>query len=308
MNPKSHALARARESLDGLSVGDALGQVYSHRFEVVRERLTEGILPPKPWWYTDDTALAIAIYRNLDEHGVIDQDALALTMAEEFNKDPGRGYGKMARIILQHIYAGRPWREVSQQAFSGGSMGNGAAMRVAPLGAFFADAPEAVAPMARASAEITHSHPEGIAGAVAVALAAATACSSRGLGVEVTRSRMVETILAGTPDGQTREVIVEALRHPWDAPPAEVAARVGNGSLVISSDTVPFCVWNACRCIRDYREAIISTVEVGGDCDTNCAIVGGIVAAHTGTAGIPPEWLQSREPLGLDPELRETPR
>ena len=113
---------------------------------------------------------------------------------------------------------------------------------------------------------------------------------------------MVQAILAGTPDGQTREVIGEALRHPWDTPPADVAARVGNGSLVIASDTVPFCVWNACRCIRDYREAIISTVEVGGDCDTNCAIVGGIVAAHTGTAGIPLEWLQSREPLSFDPD------
>jgi ADP-ribosylglycohydrolase len=38
-------------------------------------------------------------------------------------------------------------------------------------------------------------------------------------------------------------------------------------------------------------------VEAGGDADTTSAIVGGIVAAHTGRDGIPPEWLAAREPL-----------
>lgn len=52
-------------------------------------------------------------------------------------------------------------------------MGNGGAMRAAPVGAYFADDLDKVLCHARASAEVTHGHIEGIAGAMAVAVAAA---------------------------------------------------------------------------------------------------------------------------------------
>ncbi len=45
------------------------------------------------------------------------------------------------------------------------------------------------------------------------------------------------------------------------------------------------------------QEAILSTVEVGGDCDTNAAIVGGIVASYNGHGNIPGKWLRVRERL-----------
>ena len=44
---------------------------------------------------------------------------------------------------------------------------------------------------------------------------------------------------------------------------------------------------------------MFAALEGDGDCDTNCAIVGGIVALRIGREGIPPEWLTSREPLNL---------
>lgn len=68
--------------------------------------------------------------------------------------------------------AGHPthWKDLSQQLFKGtGSFGNGAAMRITPVGAYFADDLEAVVKQAHLSAQITHSHPEGAAGAIAVA-------------------------------------------------------------------------------------------------------------------------------------------
>src|SRR5499427_6306156 len=65
---------------------------------------------------------------------------------------------------------------LAPQLFKGsGSFGNGAAMRVAPIGAFFADDLDTLIKQAELSAMITHSHPEGIAGAIAVALATALA-------------------------------------------------------------------------------------------------------------------------------------
>jgi len=60
---------------------------------------------------------------------------------------------------------------------------------------------------------------------------------------------------------------------------------------------VPFCVWVAGRYLDSYEDALWETVSVLGDMDTNCAIVGGIVAAHVGVAGIPDTWIDSREPL-----------
>ncbi|WP_210408401.1 ADP-ribosylglycohydrolase family protein, partial [Allokutzneria sp. NRRL B-24872] len=81
-----------------------------------------------------------------------------------------------AVVTLRRIREGEPWRTVAGEAFGGqGSRGNGAAMRVAPLGAHFADDPARAAMEAALSAEVTHPHPEGVAGAVAVALAAAHA-------------------------------------------------------------------------------------------------------------------------------------
>lgn len=112
----------------------------------------------------------------LNESGRIEQDALARLFGVRYRKDPRRGYGGTAHDILQKIHLGLPWREVSAEVFGGGgSMGNGAAMRVAPLGAWFADDLKRVASEARASAEVTHFHPEGQAGAIAIAVASAWA-------------------------------------------------------------------------------------------------------------------------------------
>jgi ADP-ribosylglycohydrolase len=72
---------------------------------------------------------------------------------------------------------------------------------------------------------------------------------------------------------------------------------LGNGIGVTCPDTVPFTIWAAAKYLGKYREAIAATASVGGDVDTNCAIVGGIVALSTGWDGVPKNWLQEMEPL-----------
>ena len=101
----------------------------------------------------------------LKSHGSVHQDALAKRFARRFERDPERGYGKMTRIQMREIMAGAKWRDMAANAFGGqGSMGNGSAMRVAPLGAYFADDLERCAEEAKASSLVTHTHPEGMAG------------------------------------------------------------------------------------------------------------------------------------------------
>src|SRR6185436_6053936 len=113
----------------------------------------------------DDTEMALSIAEVLALFGRIDQDELAQLFARRYRLDPMRGYGATAHTILSEIGYGTPWRKAAASAFGGqGSMGNGGAMRVAPVGAYFADDFDAVVREARASAEVTHANPDAQAG------------------------------------------------------------------------------------------------------------------------------------------------
>jgi hypothetical protein len=118
--------------------------------------------------------MACSVYWMLRETGGVDRDRLAEVFADRC--EPNRGYGVGAFTILRRIRTGTPWPVAAAEAFGGeGSCGNGAAMRVAPVGAYFPDAPATAAAQAEASAEVTHAHAEGIAGAIAVAVIASLA-------------------------------------------------------------------------------------------------------------------------------------
>ncbi|MFD9166186.1 ADP-ribosylglycohydrolase family protein, partial [Streptomyces sp. NPDC059558] len=176
--------AAARDSLSGLAFGDAFGDRW---FGILRREgpaaLEARLVPPEPLWrWSDDTAQALVLVRELAEGGgAVDQGRLALRLAEAYAEDIHRGYGASMHDVLRRIGAGEPWREVVAGQFGGqGSWGNGAAMRVAPLGAWLSADLDAVAEQAARQSEVSHHHPEAVSGAVAVALAAALATRSRG--------------------------------------------------------------------------------------------------------------------------------
>jgi ADP-ribosylglycohydrolase len=296
--PPDHAarVERMILSLDGLGLGDALGEMLAYRSESAADRLRENNLPAGPWFHTDDTEMAISIAAVLKSHGHIHQDALARRFAHRFERDPDRGYGRMTRIQMHQILEGANWRDTSANAFGGqGSMGNGGAMRVAPLGVYFADDLDRCASEARASSTVTHTHPEGIAGTVAVAIAAAMAWQLRELRDATRSQRFFEAVLKFTPESKTRRGILLASQTPPEIAVEDVARALGNGSLVTAPDTVPFCVWVAAHHPHDFVNALAQTIRVGGDCDTNAAIVGGIVALSAGREAISGEWLKARE-------------
>ncbi len=287
-------LGYATDSVTGLSVGDALGAQY---FMVGRkvEDLLAGVVPPPVWEWTDDTEMACSLVWMLAESGRVEQDRLAEAFAERC--EPNRGYGAGAFVILHEIRQGTPWRASAGDVFDGqGSMGNGAAMRVAPLGAYFADDVARAAREAALSAEVTHAHPEGVAGAIAVAVAASVAAAGRVAGARPKPGPFLDAVSAATPESQVRRGIVRA-RAMLHLSRDEAAHELGNGRLILAQDTVPFTLWVAARNLTDYPQAIRDCVSVGGDIDTTAAIAGGVVAAHTGVAGIPAEWIAAREPL-----------
>lgn len=281
--------------MEGLSVGDAFGERFFRVPRIVESMINARALPKGPWRYTDDTEMALSVVEVLSAHGTIDQELLAKAFSKRF--DPTRGYGAMAYGILREIGSGGSWRVLSKAAFEGqGSWGNGGAMRAAPIGAYFADDIQRLVHEARRSAEVTHAHPDGQAGAIAVALGAAILWRGR-KGGRWDVSRTLRNIADETPGGQTRDGIYRAAELAADASTMLAASALGTGSRVASADTVPFALWCAFRYGNDYEEALWQTVSGLGDRDTTCAIVGGIVALGTGSGGIPAEWLAAREPL-----------
>jgi ADP-ribosylglycohydrolase len=288
-------LQRARLSLDGLSVGDAFGEQFFIDPAEAEEKIARRILPDAPWTFTDDTQMACSIFAVLRDHNLIDQDALAHSFAMHY--EPTRGYGPNMHGLLQRARAGEPWRVAAGSLFGGaGSLGNGAAMRAAPIGAFYAGDMSAVVLNARRSAEVTHTHPEGVAGAIAVAVAAALAYNLRD-GPRPSSRDYLDSILPFVPEGQVRERIRHARNLLPDASVMLATAALGNGLGLSAIDTVPFALWCAAQHLADYEEALWLTVSALGDRDTTCAIVGGIVGCSAGEETLPAVWLAAREEL-----------
>lgn len=287
------SLAAAELSLRGTGLGDALGEICAYQAHRAPERLLHGPLPPPPWLHTDDTEMALAVFEVLRAHGHIEPDALARRFHRRFERDPDRGYGSGTRLQLRALAAGDSWHTTAAQAFSGaGSMGNGAAMRAAPVGAFFAGDFARVVREAEASAQVTHHHPEGRAGAIAVALAAAWAASPP----ESTGPTFWNDVLHWTPASEVYRGLEQAAALGPNTSPGEAARVLGNGSRVTAPDTVPYALWCAQTHLHDFRRALSAAIEVGGDCDTTAAIAGGIVALRAGESGLPREWLEARDP------------
>jgi ADP-ribosylglycohydrolase len=280
-----------KRSLEGLSLGDAFGERFFVRDDVFATSIKMRRIPANPpWRWTDDTAMALSLVETLEQHKTVNSDDFAKRLGERYAKEPHRGYGAGAHEVLGQLSRGAPWKQSAQALFEGtGSKGNGAAMRVAPLGAFFVEEPlSTVVEEAFRSASVTHAHADGQAGAVAVAVAASLIARNEELGI------IWRHILARTPPGATRDGLNAASRLGFDQPSTHAAQELGCGAKVLSEDTVPFSIWCALKHLNDYSEALWATVAAGGDRDTTCAIVGGLVGIHQ---SLPPDWLSAREPI-----------
>ena len=290
--------AHAHASLDGLVLGDAFGDSWFTRSDEPAEELWAAReLRPAPWSWTDDSAMAFVLFAHLTAHGEVHPDRLASEFAAEYARDPERMYGPSMHSVLRRIGAGESRRAVTTAQFGGqGSYGNGAAMRVAPLGAWFRDDLAAVTAQARLSALATHAHPEAVAGTVAVAVAAALAASGAGRD-SAPRAEFLREVASQLPDSDVRARLLVAAGFPPRTSVRHAASVLGSGNLISAPDTVPFALWSAAGHPDDLPEALWQTVAGWGDRDTTCAIAGGVVAARTGTSGVSPTWFHSREDI-----------
>jgi ADP-ribosylglycohydrolase len=285
--------SRLLGSLTGLSIGDAFGDQFFVDRKLVEDRVLTKSLPPGPWFWTDDTNMALSVADNLRTYDCIHQDSLAQSFVDRY--DYQRGYGpSMHRVIRAIPEVG--WYTATTTQFGGqGSYGNGAAMRVAPLGAYFADDIETAIAQATLSAVVTHSHNEAIAGAVAVAVTAALVSGRRA--DDVSPVDLLKAVAHHTPESHVRDLLRRTERFTPDTSFAFAAAVLGTGGDLSAQDTVPFALWVAAFHLHDFEAAMWTVAEEATDVDTVGAITGGVIGSAIGRSNLPSLWLDRREPL-----------
>ncbi|ROO63273.1 poly(ADP-ribose) glycohydrolase ARH3 [Micromonospora sp. Llam0] len=245
--------------------------------------------PPQLRW-TDDTALTLALAEHLVRRGGdVDQDQLAAAFAAEWSARPDLGYGAGVAEQFGRIVAGESWVATSRGAFGGaGSYGNGAAMRVAPVGLLPGLPLAEVARRARRTAEITHAHPLAQDGAVAQAVAVAVAARSR-QDTPIDADLLIAAVAAQlqTPQFRAALSIVRALARRR-ATPAEIAEAVGNGVAAVESVPAALAVFLAGP--QRPHDVVRSAIRVGGDTDTIAAMAAAVCGARCGEQGLPVLW------------------
>src|SRR5207249_7053429 len=177
------------------------------------------------------------------------------------NYDPARGYGGGARRILEAMRAGGDWRALTRGLFPGGSLGNGAAMRVAPVGLFFCDDLDKVAEQAKLSALPTHVHPLGIDGAQLLALAVALAARR-----PFDRAAFYQELIrrAETEEFQWQMSVAAQLR------PSDSVGPFGNSLEAHRSVTTAIAIFAASP--NDYAKVVSRAIGQGNDTDTLAAM------------------------------------
>lgn len=171
------------------------------------------------------------------------------------------------------------------------SAGNGPAMRSAVLGAAIDDV-DTLRSFVRASTLITHTDPKAYYGAFAVALAAW--CAKRGMEDPAAFVDKLRSV-AGADTSEEFDGLLTKVEKSLAAGESTegFAEQLGCGERVSGYvyQTVPVALHSWLRHPRDYGQAVMEVIRCGGDADTTAAIVGAIVGAGLGRAGIPHDWL-----------------
>jgi ADP-ribosylglycohydrolase len=193
--------------------------------------------------FTDDSVLTLAV-----AYAILTDGDYEKAVREIGRRYPGAGYGGFFKAWL-HAHDPKPYN----------SWGNGAAMRVSPVGFAF-DTVEDVLREAARTAEFTHNHPEGIKGAQATALA-----------VFLARTEWDKDLIRteiSSRFGYDLERTVDGIRPDYGFD--ESCQGTVPEALIAFLDSA------------SYEDAVRNAVSLGGDADTLACITGGIAEAFYG--------------------------
>ncbi len=284
-------------ALLGTHTGDALGMPlegaspgsikknYGQVREMLDARLGRGT-------YTDDTEMMIALAESLVRCRGVNGADLAQAYLENFN--PLRGYGAGTRKALELLRSGISWEEAGKRVFEQGSYGNGASMRIAPVGCLYSRDLEKLKEAVHLSSLITHAHPWGEEGALLQAYAVALAVQAdprQGIAVDHFLASLESVLDEGSPFREKLQAMQRLL--PGEPGIEEVVLELGNDSRTVTS--VPAAIFSFLKNAADFEETVVYAVGLGGDTDTIAAMAGAIAGGYHGKPAIPERWLSQLE-------------
>jgi poly(ADP-ribose) glycohydrolase ARH3 len=245
--------------------------------------------------YTDDTDMTLALAESIIQCGQIDPEDIAKQFS--LHCDLTRGYAIGTIKAVEALRVGLKWYEVARIVFENGSFGNGAAMRVAPIGLFYHHDLDGLQEAAIKQANITHVHPLGQWGAVMQACSVGLAVIQKPK-EPFKKEQMVVNLreaLWGGPIEYMKALnkIEEMLSQGKRLQTREVVQSLGNG--VEANFSVPTACYTAITYSPDFCDAVRAAISLGGDTDTIAGMVGAIVGAHAGEKGLPVEWIEQLE-------------
>lgn len=243
----------------GAIAGDVIGSVYEGRpiktkkFDLFQDKST----------FTDDSVLTVAVASAL-----MTGESVASTLRTWYFRYPDAGFGK--RFIA--------WAKDPKSGETN-SFGNGAAMRVSPVGWFY-DSIDEVLHAARETACVTHSHPDGIKGAQAVALA-------------------VFAARKGYSRQKIQAILTSRFGYDLNTPLERIRPQYRYD--LSSNGSVPQAIRSFLES-KNFEDAIRNAVSLGGDSDTQAAIAGAIAEAYYHAV---PENIERETMRRLPQELRD---
>ncbi|OZG71500.1 hypothetical protein BTA51_20800 [Hahella sp. CCB-MM4] len=278
-------------------VGDSLGLPY----EGISSRRISKLLKDRPrqrlifgkGMISDDTEHAVMTAASLiqcwnDWNHV--QSSLAWRLRWWFLRLPA-GIGLATGRSIIKLWLGFPAK------YSGVySAGNGPAMRAPIIGVALGDQPEVMKRVVKGSTELTHKDPKAAIASLAVAQAAYLAAQGEAVTIQSYRNRLTE-LLTREDELAVNEFLslIDSIdkNSSMDAVGFAKVLKQESGISGYIYHTVPMVLFIWLKHQNDFSGAIESMIRLGGDTDTTSAILGGVIGAGIGKAGIPGDWLDN---------------
>ncbi len=253
----------------------AVGDGYASFAEFVEQPPPSG----PDWRSTDDTALTLGTCRAIRGAGAVVPEAIAAEFLRLYRRKALVGLGASTLEALRGLDVGGHWALVGRTGEM--AAGNGAAMRVAPLGFVLDVRCERDRRLVSDVVRITHRNQEALASAMAI-LWALSAVVFEGIGGD----GLLEHVAGRLHDSQTRDNLLQMAplegREAW----FECARALGMSSFAATS--VPLALFAALRMLDEGLEPVLrDIVEAGGDTDTVASMASQVAGAALGLDFVP---------------------
>jgi poly(ADP-ribose) glycohydrolase ARH3 len=286
-------LQYSEDKVAGLLFGTFLGDAIGAPFEGV----SCDEIPPldsqyisnhPPKTYTDDTQMSLSVFEEMYENGCIETNSLMQRFLKRFTH--WRRYGGGMLEVIERWRDGEDPGKAASSLYNGaGSFGDGAAMRAAPVSAFFKlDEVGELSEQVRKCSFLTHTHPYGIAGAILQAHVVLLALNN------IPPEKWLGMLFSSDIESAfkiTLEKVVRCLERQATA--SESAREIGNGADAL--EAVPAAIYSVMRNKGAFSDAVLFAVSMGGDTDTIGAMAGALAGSCFGMRKMPVEWMMYLE-------------